>query len=87
MLPGSKQRDRSPPSNLKANYEPQEQGGGMEAGLETAQSCTPGHWLQSTQARPCIPVPLTHQCMAALGVGLREFELKPQRQCRRPEET
>lgn len=48
MLRGSRQKDRSPPSNLKANYKPREQGGGMEAGLETAQLCTPGHWLHST---------------------------------------
>lgn len=48
MLQGSRQKDRSPPSNLKANYKPREQGGGMEAGLETAQLCTPGHWLHST---------------------------------------
>lgn len=55
MLRGSRQKDRSPPSNLKANYKPREQGGGMEAGLETAQLCTPGLWLHSTPARPCIP--------------------------------
>lgn len=54
MLPGGRQRHGSAPLSLKSNYERQEQGEGMEAGLEAARLHTPRYRQHNTPARLCV---------------------------------